>query len=84
MATGWVCPRCELVMAPHVAQHRCDPPTAGVATILPQGTPGPWPAPIAATPPYVVTATFGSANSGVGVTAEACPPRLQIVGGPAA
>jgi alkanesulfonate monooxygenase SsuD/methylene tetrahydromethanopterin reductase-like flavin-dependent oxidoreductase (luciferase family) len=23
---GWVCPRCQLVLAPHVNEHRCDPP----------------------------------------------------------
>jgi hypothetical protein len=28
--TGWICPRCDLILAPHVAQHRCDPPSAGV------------------------------------------------------
>jgi hypothetical protein len=26
MAGGWVCPRCQLVIAPHVNEHRCDPP----------------------------------------------------------
>jgi hypothetical protein len=23
---GWICPRCQLVLAPHVNEHRCDPP----------------------------------------------------------
>lgn len=26
MAEGWVCPRCQLVLAPHVDEHRCKPP----------------------------------------------------------
>jgi hypothetical protein len=43
MAEGWVCPRCELVLAPHVAQHRCEPPAAGVTAVPAGGTPGPWP-----------------------------------------
>ena len=31
MATGWSCPECGLVLAPHVNEHRCDPPSGGVA-----------------------------------------------------
>ena len=39
MAVGWACPRCELVLAPHVAEHRCAPPSAGVTTAVPQPPP---------------------------------------------
>jgi hypothetical protein len=31
MATGWSCPECGLILAPHVNEHRCDPPEAGVS-----------------------------------------------------
>ena len=29
MTAGWSCPECGLVLAPHVTEHRCDPPSAG-------------------------------------------------------
>jgi hypothetical protein len=29
MASGWECPKCGLVLAPDVKEHRCDPPQAG-------------------------------------------------------
>ena len=28
---GWKCGDCGLVLAPHVNEHRCDPPSGGVA-----------------------------------------------------
>jgi hypothetical protein len=31
MATGWSCPECGLVLAPHVDEHRCAPPEGGVS-----------------------------------------------------
>jgi len=34
MADGWRCPECGLILAPSVAQHRCDPPGAGVTTTV--------------------------------------------------
>ncbi len=30
-ATGWKCPECGLILAPSVTEHRCDPPSAGIA-----------------------------------------------------
>ena len=49
MPKGWICPRCTLVLAPTVAEHRCDPPGAVTAwpTMWPAPTPGTataWPA----------------------------------------
>jgi hypothetical protein len=33
MAEGWSCPQCGLVLAPHVNEHRCDPPEAGTVAL---------------------------------------------------
>jgi hypothetical protein len=35
----WRCPECRAWIAPHVSEHRCDPPQAGVTAI--PFTPGP-------------------------------------------
>ena len=39
MADGWRCPECGLILAPSVAQHRCDPPSAEVTTVTPYEPP---------------------------------------------
>jgi S1-C subfamily serine protease len=36
----WRCPACLTWIAPHVPEHRCDPPGSGVTVIYP-GTTGP-------------------------------------------
>jgi hypothetical protein len=36
----WQCPSCSAWLAPHVSEHRCDPPAAGVTVTYP-GTSGP-------------------------------------------
>jgi hypothetical protein len=51
-----------------------------VTTILPQGTPGPWPTSVSVTHPSTVTTTFAHH----GAITEAYSPRLEIVGGEAA
>lgn len=33
-AAPWKCPDCLTWIAPHVAEHRCEPPSAGVAAPL--------------------------------------------------
>jgi hypothetical protein len=52
MAEGWICPRCQLVLAPHVNEHRCDPPATPV-TGTGGGGGGPWPG-------SVITVTGGT------------------------
>ena len=34
MAAGWECPKCGLILAPSVTEHRCDPPSAGVPAAI--------------------------------------------------
>lgn len=90
MAVGWACPRCPAVMGPHVAEHRCDPPTAGVTTVGPQP---PWPAPVGIAAPNVTvtypdtwtvtTGTSGPATARAAWLAavpdtDAMPPRPEI------
>jgi hypothetical protein len=38
----WQCPACSAWLAPHVSEHRCDPPDSGVtaAPFTPSGTGG--------------------------------------------
>lgn len=57
MTAGWECPRCSLVLAPHVAEHRCDPP--GVTAAAPQPVPFTPTSNITITAPYAVSATTG-------------------------
>ena len=33
MSTPWKCPECGVILAPHVSEHRCDPPAAGVTAL---------------------------------------------------
>jgi hypothetical protein len=33
MSEPWKCPECSTWLAPHVSEHRCDPPTAGVTAL---------------------------------------------------
>jgi len=37
MAEGWICPRCQLVLAPHVNEHRCDPPPPSIPMVVTGG-----------------------------------------------
>ena len=40
---AWQCPACQAWQAPHVDQHRCDPPSGGVAVrpvVVPYSPPG--------------------------------------------
>ncbi len=68
MTEGWICPRCTLVLAPAVTEHRCDPPGTIHAwpTIWPAPTPGaataPWPLTVTVTHP--VTTCAGTATTG--------------------
>lgn len=62
MVAGWEYPRCSLVLSPSVAEHRCDPPAAGVTTVAPwQPTPNTWPATISITAPDTWTVTTSAA-----------------------
>ena len=42
MSAPWKCPECRAWVAPHVTEHRCDPPAAmvSVTSISPPGTGG--------------------------------------------
>lgn len=65
MAAGWECPRCSLVLAPHVAEHRCDSPTAVVLQV-----PSPWPSSICVTSPNTSIATTGHLSVASGYITE--------------
>ena len=39
MRQPWKCPDCSAWIAPHVSEHRCDPPQAGVTAV--PSVPGP-------------------------------------------
>lgn len=80
MPEGWSCPKCELVLAPSVAVHRCAPPSAGVTTAVPHPPPYTPPTSVSMTHPSTVTTTFAHH----GAITEAYSPRLEIVGGSAA
>lgn len=87
MLEGWSCPKCELVLAPSVASHRCAPPSAGVTTAVPQPAPFTPTTGVAITAPYAVTATtgpLGVASANTGYLTEVYPPRLEIHGDAAA
>lgn len=68
MAVGWSCPRCDLVLAPSVTEHRCDPPAAGVTTAAPwQPITGPGtvhisPPNVTVTAPDIRTVTTGTGS----------------------
>ena len=42
MAAGWSCPKCELVLAPNVTEHRCDPAAEGATTVARPPLPPGW------------------------------------------
>lgn len=67
MASGWDCPRCGLVLAPHVNEHRCDPPAAGV-TVAPCAPAGPGGTSVSAAPEITYHVGGGSSGSGGTVT----------------
>ena len=87
---GWSCPRCEVVLAPSVSEHRCAPPSAGVTTAVPHPAPFTPTTGINITPPYVVTATTGHLTVFTDqelreqMTEVYPPSRLEIHGGTAA
>ena len=62
MADGWRCPECHVILAPHVSEHRCDPPDAAV----PAATPAPPYSPSAGTAvwPSTGTAVYTTTGSG--------------------
>jgi hypothetical protein len=72
MTVGWECPKCNLILAPQVTEHRCKPPDDGVpAVVTPyQPTSGSggsttWPGTITVTPGYTYwTSTVESGGSG--------------------
>ena len=66
----WRCPECRTWIAPHVNEHRCDPPSGGVAArpvIAPYSPPGtstlPWPLIVTVAPG---TTYWGSVGGGGG------------------
>lgn len=66
MSAPWKCPDCGTWLAPHISEHRCDPPTASVISqISPPGPAGSTGTSIStATLPGTVTVTVaGSAVS---------------------
>lgn len=84
MPVGWCCPRCSLVLAPHVAEHRCDPPAAGVTTVAPW-QPSPWPTSITVSTPdtWAVTTSAAPHTTGGAYLAAVpdtggMPPRHDI------
>ena len=83
---GWSCPRCEVVLAPSVSEHRCAPPSAGVTTAVPHPPPYQPPSNVTITAPGVITATATTGHLGVasGYLTEVHPGRLEIAGGAAA
>jgi len=94
MAEGWKCPECSLVLAPHITEHRCDPPTAGV-TAVPSGPRSPWPTQVIVSAPPVITIAPSPAKtwecdvsiSGLSAfadAAESAAAHLRAVGQPAA
>ena len=67
----WRCPECRTWIAPHVNEHRCDPPSGGVAVrpvIAPYSPPGtstlPWPLIVTVAPG---TTYWGSVGGGGGL-----------------
>jgi hypothetical protein len=77
---GWSCPKCELVLAPSVASHRCTPPSAGVTTTSTVPLTPFQPTSVSMTHPGTVTTTFAHH----GAITEVYAPRLEIAGGTAA
>jgi hypothetical protein len=71
MAEGWKCPDCGLILAPHVNEHRCDPP-GGVSVrpvVAPYGPGGgggtfTWPQQGTVTVTTGDTYRFGTGGSG--------------------
>ena len=60
----WQCPACRTWLAPHVTEHRCDPPQAGV-TALPYVT-----GPAGSTGTSISTATLPGTVTTVNVSAS--------------
>lgn len=75
MADGWRCPACSLVLAPHVAEHRCNPPASGVATVV--GSPSSW-GPTTITVPWQPNVAVTYPDTG---TAHATTGHLSVAGG---
>ena len=64
----WKCPECRAWVAPHVTEHRCDPPAAviSVTSIDPPGLPGPASMSIStATLPGTVTVNVATSGADV-------------------
>jgi hypothetical protein len=63
----WQCPQCSTWLAPYVSEHRCDPPSAGVAAPLPVTPCGPSAGlGIALTPGSTYSTTIWSGGGGGG------------------
>lgn len=85
---GWSCPRCRLVLAPSVAEHRCAPPAAGVPAPYPLQIP-PRPNPVGISAPNVWSGTVAYPETWTVTTTNAAylaavpdtdgmPPRREI------
>ena len=69
----WRCPECRTWIAPHVNEHRCDPPSGGVAVrpvIAPYSPPGtstlPWPLIVTVAPGTTWWSGTGGGGGGAG------------------
>jgi hypothetical protein len=68
---GWSCPRCEVVLAPSVSEHRCAPPSAGVTTAVPHPPPYQPPTSISTTLPDTWTVTVQGSTADPALITEA-------------
>jgi hypothetical protein len=61
MTEGWVCPRCQLVLAPVITEHRCGQPGAGtVAWPVTPAPYNPWPGTVTVSPGVATPFTFSA------------------------
>lgn len=82
----WKCPECAAWIAPHAAEHRCDPPDSAVpagVTVLPGGPAAPAPFTSTTTADYPVTVCVNiSGNREAGYRAAAPVQGVHVPDGP--